>query len=184
MIGLDVRSDAKRVIAEISALNRQIVDKATLRAINRALDTAQTVGNRKIRETYNIKARAVRAAMKKRRANARSLFARLEVSGALIPLIEFDARWTRTTKIGASFRVKKGGPRRRIRGAFIGVHGATGARQVFVRRGAERYPIKTLRSLALPQAFLSRAVIGGVDAAVAESFEKNFRQQLVYLGAR
>jgi len=180
---VDVRSNYKSVIAEFTPRHQGIVDKATIRALNRALDSAQTVANREIRKVYNVKAAVVRAAMKKVRANKKQSYAysRLSISGARIPLIAFDARWKRGMKIGASVRILRGGARKRVKGAFIGVHGHTGARQVFVRLDKKRYPIKSLRSVSIPQQFANEIVINAVNRASRESFEKNFRQQIVYL---
>lgn len=185
MIHISVRREAKWSIARFEADHRGKINKATVRALNRAIDSSQTAASREIRKTYNIKARAVRRAMKKKRAHRGQVYpyAELEINGALIPLIEFDARWTQKTKIGASVRIKKAGGRKRIKGAFIGVHGHTGARQVFVRVGQDRYPIKSLRSLSLPQAFRSRVVFRAVQLATRESFTKNFQQQLKFLKA-
>jgi hypothetical protein len=183
MIGVEVRSDFKRVIAEFDARHAGVIDKATIRALNRALDKAQTEANSRIRDRYNVKAGVVRKAMKKIRAHRAQAyaFARLSIEGARIPLIEFGATWTRGQKVGASVKVLKAGGRKRIPGAFIGVHGYTGARQVFVRRGRERYPIKSLRSVSVPQQFANKVVREAVDVAVRESFDKNFRQQLKFL---
>jgi hypothetical protein len=50
-----------------------------------------------------------------------------------------------------------------------------------VRRGRERYPIKSLRSVSVPQQFANKVVREAVDVAVRESFDKNFRQQLKFL---
>jgi hypothetical protein len=52
---------------------------------------------------------------------------------------------------------------------------------VFVRQGKERYPIKALRSVSVPQAFLHQAVLQATDVAVRDAFEKTFRQQLIFL---
>jgi hypothetical protein len=183
MIGVNVRSNFDRVIAEFTPLHKGIIDKAKVRALNRTMDSVQTVAIKKIRERYNVKAAVVRKAMKKLRAHRAqgSAFAMLEISGARLPLIEFAATWKRGQKIGASVKVLRGGPRKRIPGAFIGVHGYTGARQVFVRRGRERYPIKSLRSVSVPQQFANKVVREAVDVAVRDAFDKNFRQQLKFL---
>jgi len=184
MIGVSVRSTIKSVIADFRAETAAIEEKATVRALNRALDQAATGASREIRKVYNIKHRVVMRALKKDRARKGKLTATLHMSGARIPLIEFAARWTRKTRVGASVQVKVGGGRKRIRGAFIGVHGYTGARQVFVRRGKQQYPIKSLRSVSVPQAFSAEAVIAAIQALARESFTRNFQQQLRYLSTR
>jgi predicted methyltransferase MtxX (methanogen marker protein 4) len=106
------------------------------------------------------------------------------LKGTRIPLIEFSANWKRTYRIGASVKVLVGGRRKRIRGAFIAVHTHTGARQVFVRRGSDNYPIVALRSVSVPQAFNKQAVIEAVNTIAAETFAKNYEQQLVFLTSK
>jgi hypothetical protein len=182
-LGVSVRKSAKAIEAEFTRLQQNVKDKATVRALNRALDAAQTISNREIRKTYNVKARVISKAMNKQRAWAGRLRARLEVQGFKIPLIEFSARWSRR-QAGATVQVLRGGGRKTVRGAWIGKHTATGARQVFKRIGRERYPIVSLRSVSVPQAFINRAVIRATDIAVVEAFEKNFEQQLRYLTGR
>jgi hypothetical protein len=171
------------VIADFRASAESAGDKPIYRALNRAMEQTATGSSREIRKVYNLKHRALLAAMTKRLASSASLTATIEVRGKPIPLIEFDARWTRATRIGASVRVKVGGPRKRIRGAFIGVHGYTGARQVFVRKELSdpRSEIKSLRSISIPQAFAARAVIKVIKQIASESFSKNYAQQLKFM---
>jgi hypothetical protein len=52
------------------------VPKATYRAINRAVDKTVTETSREVRKVYNLRDRAVKAAMKKRYANKRASSAR------------------------------------------------------------------------------------------------------------
>jgi len=65
MITMGVRREADFITARIEADVRGKIGKATVRALNRAIDTAQTIANRKIRERYNVKAAAVRKADRK-----------------------------------------------------------------------------------------------------------------------
>jgi len=181
--GVNMRKSAQSIARELGRFQQAVKDKATVRALNRALDTAQTVANQGIRNRYNIKAQAARKSMKKHRAWAGQLRAALEVGGRKIPLIEFSARWSRR-QVGATVQILRAGGRKTVRGAWIGTHGSTGARQVFRRIGRERYPIVSLRSVSVPQAFANRAVIRAIDLAVVESFEKNFEHQLRYLTGR
>jgi hypothetical protein len=183
MITMGVRREADFITARIEADVRGKIGKATVRALNRAIDTAQTIANRKIRERYNVKAAAVRKAFKKKRAHGKQSYAvaELEISGVRIPLIEFGASWSRKMRPGASVRVLKGGSRKRIAGAFIGVHGATGTRQVFVRFGKAPHEIRSLRSISVPQQFTHKAVLTAVQEATREAFSKNFAQQLKFL---
>lgn len=182
MIRVDVRDNLKSVIAEFGATAGTIRDKATIRALNRALDQTATATSREIRKEYKVTHRAVLRAIKKQRAFKGRYYAAIEMSGRKIPLIEFGARWTPATPVGASVQVKVKGGRKRVRGAFIGQHGATGTRQVFRRVGRERLPIMALRSISLPVAFINKTVIAAVRAVAAESFRRNFEQQIRFMG--
>lgn len=199
MISIDVRDVGRKsgVWAELfgQSSDDKLIEKATVRALNRGIDAARTNTSREIRKVYNIKHSAVLKAMRILRASKGRLFARLIVGGnrlgRRIGLIEFDARWRPGMKIGASVKVKVGGPRKNVRGAFIAAAtrnnarggGSAGMLQVWRRVGKSQYPIKTLRSLSIPQAFANKIVIEAVKKAAIEVFDKTFHQQLKYLGA-
>lgn len=185
-VSLDVRSNIDRVVAEFKATTSGKVRKATYRALNRALDKAATETSRQIRKIYNVRDRAVKRAMKKRRAHAKSLFARLTIEGARIGLIEFSAR---QTKPGVTVQIRKDGGRKLVKSAFINTRRwrswQDGAEQshrgVFRRVGKERYPIRYLRSVSIPQQFANKAVLEAIQSIAVMTFEKNFEQQMGYL---
>lgn len=177
---VDVRSNARKVLAEFRAFEDGLRDKAVMRAINRAVDTAQTVGNRKIREEYNLKASAVSSSMRKiraRRGMAGRASGMLVVSGRAVGLINFSANQTRR---GVSVLIKKGNGRKVLSHAFIATT-KSGYRGVFVRTEGTRYPIKNLRSVSIPLTFINKIVMAAVDAATMEAFERNLAQQTKFL---
>ncbi len=208
---VSVRTDVKRAVAEIQGLRGDIQDKATFRALNRALDQVATATGREIRKVYNVKQRAIMAALRKHRANRKHLAVRLVVEGVRLNLIEFSARavnpWNvkgrrhRTRGGGVSVQIKVAGGRKLVRGAFITAAtrnnarggGSEGMRQVFQRTGyhsglgAERSnrggpeSIISLSSISVPQAFANAAVLAALRLLAAESFHKNFAQQVRFL---
>jgi len=99
------------------------------------------------------------------------------VEGHPVGLINFSAR---QTKRGVSVLIKKGTGRKVLRTAFIATT-KTGYRGVFVREGKERYPIKNLRSVSIPQTFINDVVIKAVDAATMDAFERTLSQQTRFL---
>ena len=179
MIRIDVRSNIDQALRQHEADTRQIAI-ATYRALNRATDKAATETSREIRKVYNVKHRAVMAALKKIKAGRANLRAQMHIEGFRIPLIEFDARWRHGQKVGASARIKVGGPRTQIPGAFIaqGRHGPA----VFKRKGRARGPIYELLSVSVPQAFLNKRVVGAVNREANEMFLRTLAQQLRFLG--
>lgn len=187
-VRIDVRSDIRRAVVEMRGLRDDVENKATYRALNRALDKVATETGREIRKVYNVKQRAIRNALRKQRANSRFLFARLLVEGVRLGLIEFDARWSRRQP-GASVRVKVAGGRKVIPHSFIAAAtannyrggGSMGMRQVYVRKGKDRYPLRSLKSLSVPQAFANQAVLEALERVSVETFNKNFQQQVRFL---
>jgi len=195
---VSVRSDVRRAVVEIQKLREDVSTKATYRALNRALDKVATETGREIRKVYNVKQRAIKSALRKRRAHPKSLFARLIVEGVRLNLIEFAARAVNPWNVpgrrrrpggGVSVQVKRASGRKVIRGAFITAAtannarggGSAGMRQVWTRVGADRLPIRTLRSLSVPQAFSNQAVLAALRTVAAETFNKNFQQQIRFL---
>ncbi len=180
-IRIDVRTDVKRAVAEFSAMASDIKDKATYRALNRALDKVATETGREVRKIYNVKASAVRNALRKTKATSKSLSARMLVEGARLGLIEFDARWRRGMPIGASVKIKVAGGRKNVQGAFIATNRHTGYTGVFRRTGRTRMPIRNLRSISIPQAIMNKLVLAALETVAVETFNKNFEQQVRYL---
>ena len=178
-IRVDVRHDMKRAMVDLSNLRDTVVNKATYRGLNKALDRTATETSREIRKEYNVKHRAVMSALKKRRAGPKSLFAQMRIEGARIPLIEFGARQTR---LGTTVQVKVKGGRKLVRSAFITTT-RTGIRGVFLRSGKPRYPIRHQRSISIPQAISNKAVIAALQAITREEFSKEYERQLRLHGA-
>lgn len=188
MISIDVRNNyafRSGVWAEIHGQAAAgTVRTATVRALNRGIQSAQTNAQREIRKVYNIKRQAVVRVMRIMRANKARLTARLIVGGRgrarRIGLIEFDARQTPRMP-GTTVKVKVAGGRKLVRHAFIATNRSTGYRGVFVRTGSKRYPIVNLRSLSIPQAFANQVVFDAVRKAAVDVFEKTFNQQVRFL---
>lgn len=177
---IDVRSNTRQVLAEFRAFEDGLRDVAMVRAINRAIDVAQTEGGREIRKEYALKAAVISAAMVKRRARrgmAGGASGMLIVAGRPIGLIDFNANQTRR---GVSVRIKKGSGRKVLQSAFIATT-SKGYRGVFRRTGKSRYPIKTLRSVSIPQTFINKVVIKAVDAATVDAYERTLAQQTRFL---
>src|ERR1051325_54155 len=103
-----VRVDVRTNIDRAFTVLQDISTKATYRALNRAQDKVATETGREIRKRYNVKQRAIAAALKKQRASSHMRLARLVVEGVRLGLIEFDARWRPGQKVGATVKVLTG----------------------------------------------------------------------------
>ena len=182
MIHINVATNSKKVRAYLSFLSDSAVSTASARALNKTVSTTATAANKEIRLVYNVRAVAIRKAMKIKRAHKKqkSLRAEIVVRGSRIGLIEFQARWTRRMP-GTSVKVKVQGPRKTVKGAFIATNSHSGYRGVFRRVGKSRYPIVNLRSISLPFAFFNEAVITATSKVAAEAYAKNYEHELQYI---
>lgn len=181
---IDVRDTIRETIADITAIQEGIGKKAAVRAVNKAVDGVATGANREVRKIYNVKARAIAAAMKKIKTTirSRSIQGSVLFSGRNIPLIEFDARWTRNMP-GASVRIKVDSGRKTLRGSFITTTGR-GTTGVFVRTGQARYPIKQLRSVSIPDTIRNEVVRQALINIGHDRFRREFLHQMDFLTAK
>lgn len=188
-VKIDVRSNIADVVATIRALPDRLKDRAIMRSINRAVDAIATEASAEIRDVYNLRHRAVLAALTKHKASRVTLTGDVTFKGRRVPLIEFQARWRQGQPVGATAKIFVGGQRVPYRGAFIAAArsnnarggGSAGMTQVWVRVGKDRYPIRVLRGISIPLAVRNKAVSAAIRKAASETFTKNFRQQIQYL---
>jgi hypothetical protein len=180
---IDVRDTIRETIADITLIQQGIGKKAAVRGVNYAVDGVATGASREVRKVYNVKARAVAAAMKKVKAIMRSarIAGAVVFSGRKIPLIEFDARWTRNMP-GASVRIRLDAGRKTLPGSFIAA--TSRGPGVFKRVGASRYPIKQLRSVSIPDTVRNEAVRNAVVEIGHTRFKKEFVRQMNLLTAK
>lgn len=183
MINLSMSSNIDRVTARFEGLAARVQNRATLRAINRAVDAVATEANREIRKVYRIKASDLRKAITKKKAFLKQAVMSGSVifSGRRLNLFYFGAR---QTKKGVTVQVMQAGGRKLLPGAFLATNSHTGFKGVFHRVGRSRYPIKNLKSIAIPQAVGNKAVNAALRKIANEAFLKNFSQQLNFLTSR
>jgi hypothetical protein len=196
LANVSVRHDVQRAIAEIQGLRADVEEKATVRALNHVLNRVATETGREIRKVYNVKLKAITAALKKHRANRKHLRVRLVVEGVRLNLIEFSARAVNPWNVkgrrhrrrggGVSVQIKVAGGRKIVQGAFITAStannatggGSEGMRQVWRRRNTARDSMVTLRSVSVPQAFSNEAVLAALRTLAAEGFHTEFNRQI------
>lgn len=191
MIYVSVSSDAKRVAARMHGLADGLNSKATVRALNRANDSAYTEADKRIRDIYNIKKKDLAPAFKKEpaRGSQASLSAELVVKGVRIGLIAFDAKMAARGRKGVkagdvTVQVLRSKGRTVVRGKGAGrpfIQTLKGNPGVLQRVGKARYPIKYLRSLSVPRAFLNKVVLAAVRKTSTAVFVKNYQQQVTFL---
>ena len=162
---------AAELIADFEAMPGK-VQRASIRAMNRAIASGRTVMVRAIAQDVGIKSTDVRTALRMREASVARPTAELAASLKRIPLMKFNAR--QTTRGGVSYKLRGG--RGRLPQAFIRTmrSGHTG---VFTREpGAKRLPIREHFGPSLGRVFAKYRGVALLRAKLA--FEKNFDHEL------
>jgi hypothetical protein len=184
MITLDIRPDFRAVERQLGILQDGMRDRVIAAAINKTTDKARAEMTRQITGEFNIKAKDVRAQLKVRRASWKGgmLVAELEAmssrpGGRSLNLIHFAAR---QTSKGVTVKVKRGGPRKLIPGAWIGNDGRT----VFQRVGKQRLPIKGLQTIDVPQMFNARRLNAAVVRKIQTDLPIEVGRALTALATR
>lgn len=181
MIKIDVRHDMRAIIVGLENYRKELVDGATVRALNRTAITVRAEAARDIHDEYpGLKIGAVKDRIDIQKANKITQRVVISVSGRPIPIIEFDARQTRA---GVTVKVKK--DRKLLRGAFIATM-STGHTGVFYRRGfrgarAPRLPIDQVFSISLPVAWSNKKVMDAVVRAAKERFPEALSQEVRFI---
>lgn len=183
------QSNIARIRNQLGVIRREVVDKATVRALNKTGGVARTAASREIRQAgYNIAAKSVKDHIELKRARPGELRATVRASGRPMPLIAFGARQTRA---GVSVKVKEG--RKLIKGAFIatmptghkGVFNRVGNRHKRVRRDGRvtwsGLPIKEMYGPSVPAAFRNRVVQDALQRVARARFPAIFEHELRYL---
>lgn len=157
-----VKHNFPEVQRQLAQLHKDVAVQATTRAVNGTLAQGQTRMQRAITAEFNIKASAVRESLRVKRASGKA--GQFSIEGFLESpskrgrsrnLIHFAAK---QTPVGVMVKIKRGGPRKIIRGAFIinkdNQYGGT----VMIREGKRRLPIASKQTIAVAQMFNSRRV--------------------------
>jgi hypothetical protein len=185
-VNIDVRFDPRAVLGDIQSLSRDLFDRITVQALNRAAAMARTAANREIREQFALPSRTTLKRMSLRKASRATLAAQIRVKDYDPPLARFSPRWKQRQKIGASIQFRPKGGRQFVAGAFTAVTKGGGLKSgkitgvgVYRREGLARTPIKFLRSSdiggpTLSGVFLESAVQRAVATVARVQFEKEF----------
>lgn len=177
MISLNITANFADVQKRLDAMRDDVAAKALARAVNRTLEQARTAMSREIRAEFNISRSKVDQSLVIRRASPRAgvyaIEGRLESPtkrGRSLNLINFDAR---PTSKGVTVKIKKGGPRKLIKGAFIANQGRT----VFIRTGKSRLPIEARQTIDVAKMFNTRRINARVVQFMRTRFADIFERE-------
>lgn len=184
----NITAEGLRALVDLAS-RRGVYRKAEVSALNRAARAASTAASKGARKRYTVKAAAVKESLKVERASYKRPDALILSQGAPIPLSRFDVRSYKRGPMKA--RVRKGGPKRPIPGAFRG-SGSLPSSRVFRRvpgaakrvpskgrfsgTGVKRQPIEQMFGPSVPQ------MIGNteVEREVIDRAEEVFGQRLFH----
>jgi Prophage minor tail protein Z (GPZ) len=134
---VEVLFDAAKALETLREYPKR-TERATMRALNRALTSGHTELARLIAKDMGLKVGDVKAALKSTPATPSKLEVRLAASAKRIPLVKFAAR---QTKSGVSYNLGTGGGgRKKLAHAFIATM-PTGHVGVYARKTTKRLPI-------------------------------------------
>lgn len=182
---ISIKTNFPDVQRKLVALHAEVAGKAMASALNKTVAQAKTAMSREIRAEFNLSASKVNQALRITKARASggrfTLEAVLESPskrGRSLNLINFAAR---ETARGVTVKIKKGGPRKLIRGAFIANEGRT----VFIRSGEPkrrmsrgfnagklREPLKARQTIEVANMFNTKRI----NAKVLRFIEAKFPQ--------
>jgi hypothetical protein len=175
---LEMTFDAAAAIAAMQQYPGK-TQKATVRALNRALATGHTAMARLVAKDIGLKVGDVKAAIQTREATTARLEVRLAASLKRIALEKFGAKGpapSRGKGRGVSYRIGAQG-RTRVETAFLATVGA-GHRGVFVRKGTSRLPIRELFGPSIGGVF-AKYRPQGIDA-MREAFTDRLAHELKF----
>lgn len=189
----EIKTNFPQVQKKLDSLQAGIRNRALASAVNKTLDQAETKMVRSIAAEFNVTSAYVRQRLRLRRARAKD---GISIEGGLIGggragakrsanIIAFVEKKTslaearRRRKAGTLnqlfVKVKRGGPAKPIKGAFIGNKGRT----VFEREGKSRLPIKPVQTIDVAQMFntqrINRQVIAMLKAKFPQIVEREVR---------
>lgn len=166
-----------------TALSKGEFRRAISAALNRTARAARTAAAKQIRETYTA-ARLTRF-IKVENSTARTLEARLIIRATPMPLSLFSAKQEGP---GVTYQLKRSGPRRLIKGAFLSTFLSRKTalaikRRVGRREGRPRLPITQLAGISPAQMFKDVGA-PAVEAVIRETFPKRLRAEITHRTAK
>lgn len=194
---LTVTHNFPQVKAALDRMEREVMGKAVASAMNKTIDQAKTQMAREITARYAVSSAYVKERLRVRAASTKGGMYSLEAtliggdgrrrSANIIAFVEKKttlAQARKRAKAGTLqqlyVRVKKGGPAKPLRGAFIGNKGRT----VFERTGKDRLPIRPVQVIDVAQMFNTKTINAAVVDFINTKFPQVFEREARYFLGR
>ena len=154
-------------------------ETAVSRSLNRAATSGRAAAVATIREEYTIKASLLRGNFNIEKATRRSLETVVSAKGANLPLSNYKTR-PKTDTTGNKRKpvrasVKKGSVERPLGSSFV-YRG-----RILQRLGKRSLPVKELYGPAVPVIANNPVVVGNVQKAMTETFQKRLEHEAEFL---
>lgn len=169
---------------QIAALERDLADMprkipvAIRAALNRTADHARGRIRRALRDEINITFKDTARFVSVKKAVKAGDTATVSITGSRLRLTELGAK---QNSKGVTYRIRRGGPRKSIRSAFIQQARKDIREHVWKRKeGAGRYPIQPLLGPSMPQVVLDSPTIQRViESDLRDELAKNLNAQVL-----
>lgn len=191
MFKIDIRTNFPQVQRALAQLQADVGGRAQVSAVNKTIDFGRAEMTRQITAEFNVKAAYVRERLRVRRASAKQ--GRFSIEGSLIGgaanrrrsanIIAFVERKTtlaqarKRSKDGTLsqlyVKVKRTGPAKPLKGAFIGNSGRT----VFRRTGETRLPIEPVQVIDVGQMFNTKRINTVVRQRMQRKYPEIFARE-------
>ena len=194
---IDVRDNIEQAMAGMKSYSRNVLDKATMRALNRTATMARTATSRVLRDDgYNFTSTEIKNAIRISSASSARLIATMKIRRRTKSLMAFSPRQSK-----AGVTVKVHGNAKLIAGAFI-AQMRNGASGVFVedkaagkttlrmakqykrgsRGGWHDYPARKLYGPSVGGTYGTGRIQDLMRSFINKTFAANLRSQLAFLG--
>lgn len=187
MIKVNVRSNVKEVIAEIQRLPGQVVEPATIRALNRTLASSRVYAARELKRDYgSLPIAALKAQMRVRQANRTNLRAVMTFSGRRIRLSQYGVSQTAAGLKGRGLPKKltdQAGRQvapPRLANAFLNRTRRHRTLQAFVREGKGRYPLQILLAPALAESIVEGSIGNALATRAVAKFQETLEREIKF----
>ncbi|MFC4102914.1 phage tail protein [Paenibacillus xanthanilyticus] len=181
--------DAKADVAELRIAGRRIkvlketLPRAMVPALNRVGQQVKTRASRKVRETYDIKAKEINQRVTLRRSTKDSMITDLRWRGGNLPIIKFrtnpnkprDPMKPPPKVLRAS--VKRSGMKP-VPGAFVTKVGRGEHLGVFKRAGRRRLPIREVMGPAVPVMVNNPEIIDDLETFARDTLDRRLDHEM------
>lgn len=169
-----IKTNFPDVQRALNILQKEVAGKAVASALNKVTAQAKTAMSREIRAEFVLPAAKVNQALRVNRARVASGRFSLEAS------LESPSKRGRSLNLanfaplrrgqGVSVKIKRGGARKVIKGAFL----INGGKTLMIRTGQKRLPIKALQTIDVAQMFNTKRINAKVVRLIEQRFPTIF----------